>query len=67
MIHKTYTIRFILHRRKDTPRQHLQMRVTPRGGKPVSFATGVSLTEASGTRCWDVPRGGRRRRRRQTR
>ena len=49
MIHKTYTIRFILHRRKDTPRQHLQMRVTPRGGKPVSFATGLSLTEAE----WD--------------
>lgn len=46
MIHKTYTIRFILHRRKDTPRQHLQMRVTPRGGKPVSFATGLSLTES---------------------
>ena len=49
MIHKTYTIRFVLHRRKDTPRQHLQMRVTPRGGKPVSFATGLSLTEAE----WD--------------
>lgn len=49
MIHKTYTIRFILHRRKDTPRQHLQMRVTPRGGKPVSFTTGVSLTDAE----WD--------------
>ena len=49
MIHKTYTIRFILHRRKDTPRQHLQMRVTSRGGKPVSFATGLSLTEAE----WD--------------
>lgn len=49
MIYKTYTIRFILHRRTDTPRQHLQMRVTPRGGKPVSFATGVSLTAAE----WD--------------
>lgn len=49
MIHKNYTIRFILHRRKDTPRQHLQMRVTPRGGKPVSFTTGVSLTDAE----WD--------------
>ena len=45
MIHKSYTIRFILHRRKDTPRQHLQMRVTPRGGKPISFATGISLTD----------------------
>lgn len=44
MIHKTYTIRFVLHRRSDTPRQHLQMRVTPRGQKPVSFATGLSLT-----------------------
>ena len=49
MIHKNYTIRFILHRRKDTPRQHLQMRVTPRGGKPVSFTTGLSLTDAE----WD--------------
>ena len=49
MIHKSYTIRFILHRRKDTPRQHLQMRVTPRGGKPVSFATGISLNDAE----WD--------------
>ena len=49
MIHKGYTIRFILHRRKDAPRQHLQMRVTVRGGKPVSFATGLSLTEAE----WD--------------
>lgn len=49
MIHKSYTIRFILHRRKDTPRQHLQMRVTPRGGKPVSFTTGISLTDAE----WD--------------
>ena len=50
MIHKTYTIRFVLHRRKDTPRQHLQMRVTPRGGRPVSFATGVSLTAGE----WDA-------------
>ena len=50
MIHKTYTIRFILHRRKDTPRQHLQMRVTPRGGKPVSFAMGKALTAAE----WDA-------------
>ena len=49
MIHTSYTIRFILHRRKDTPRQHLQMRVTPRGGKPVSFATGISLTDSE----WD--------------
>lgn len=49
MIHSSYTIRFILHRRKDTPRQHLQMRVTPRGGKPVSFATGISLTDSE----WD--------------
>lgn len=49
MIHRSYTIRFVLHRRKDTPRQYLQMRVTPRGGKPISFATGVSLTAAE----WD--------------
>lgn len=49
MIYHSYTIRFILHRRSDTPRQHLQMRVTPRGGKPVSFATGISLTPAE----WD--------------
>lgn len=49
MIHRNYTIRFILHRRGDSSRQHLQMRVTPRGGKPVSFATGVSLTDAE----WD--------------
>ena len=49
MIYKSYTIRFILHRRKDTPRQHLQMRVTPRGKSPVSFATGISLTETE----WD--------------
>lgn len=49
MIHSNYTIRFILHRRKDTPRQHLQMRVTPRGGKPISFATGISLTDSE----WD--------------
>lgn len=49
MIHKSYTIRFVLHRRKDTPRQHLQMRVTPRGGKPISFATGISLTDSE----WD--------------
>ena len=49
MIHTSYTIRFILHRRKDTPRQHLQMRVTPRGGKPVSFTTGISLTDGE----WD--------------
>ncbi|MBO4382197.1 MAG: tyrosine-type recombinase/integrase [Bacteroidales bacterium] len=49
MIHRSYTIRFVLHRRKDTPRQHLQMRVTPRGGKPLSFATGISLTDAE----WD--------------
>ena len=50
MIYKTYTIRFVLHRRTDTPRQHLQMRVTPRGGKPVSFATGKALTAAE----WDA-------------
>ena len=50
MIYKSYTIRFVLHRRTDTPRQHLQMRVTPRGEKPVSFATGVSLTAAE----WDA-------------
>lgn len=49
MIHKGYTIRFVLHRRKDTARQYLQMRVTVRGGKPVSFATGLSLTEGE----WD--------------
>lgn len=49
MIYRSYTIRFILHRRSDTPRQHLQMRVTPRGGKPVSFATGISLSPAE----WD--------------
>lgn len=49
MIHQSYTIRFILHRRKDTPRQHIQMRVTPRGGKPVSFSTGISLTDSE----WD--------------
>ena len=50
MIYKSYTIRFVLHRRTDTPRQHLQMRVTPRGGKPVSFATGKALTAAE----WDA-------------
>lgn len=50
MIHKSYTIRFVLHRRSDTARQYLQMRVTPRGGKPVSFATGVSLLPAE----WDA-------------
>lgn len=50
MIYKSYTIRFVLHRRTDTPRQHLQMRVTPRGQKPVSFATGLSLTAAE----WDA-------------
>lgn len=50
MIYKSYTIRFVLHRRTDTPRQHLQMRVTPRGQKPVSFATGLSLTVAE----WDA-------------
>lgn len=44
MIHHSYTIRFVLHRRSDTARNYLQMRVTPRGGKPVSFATGLSLT-----------------------
>lgn len=49
MIHKGYTIRFVLHRRRDTARQYLQMRVTVRGGKPVSFATGLSLTEGE----WD--------------
>ena len=50
MIYKSYTIRFVLHRRTDTPRQYLQMRVTPRGGKPVSFATGKALTAAE----WDA-------------
>lgn len=53
MIHLNYTIRFVLHRRSDTPRQHLQMRVTPRGAKPVSFATGISLTPAE----WDATIG----------
>lgn len=53
MIHRTYTIRFVLHRRTDTPRQHLQMRVTPRGGKPVSFSTGISLTDSE----WDPALG----------
>lgn len=53
MIHKSYTIRFVLHRRSDTARQYLQMRVTPRGGKPVSFTTGVSLTPGE----WDATIG----------
>lgn len=50
MIHRSYTIRFVLHRRNDTARQYLQMRVTPRGGKPVSFATGLSLLPGE----WDA-------------
>lgn len=49
MIHRSYTIRFVLHRRKDSPRQLLQMRVTPRGHKPVSFSTGLSLSDSE----WD--------------
>ena len=53
MIHKNYTIRFVLHRRSDTARQYLQMRVTPRGGKPVSFATGLSLLPGE----WDAALG----------
>ena len=53
MIHKSYTIRFVLHRRSDTARQYLQMRVTPRGGKPVSFATGLSLLPGE----WDAGLG----------
>lgn len=53
MIYKSYTIRFVLHRRNDTPRQHLQMRVTPRGCPPVSFSTGLSLTSGE----WDAMLG----------
>ena len=53
MIHKSYTIRFVLHRRSDTARQYLQMRVTPRGGKPLSFSTGVSLLPSE----WDAALG----------
>lgn len=53
MIHKGYTIRFVLHRRSDTARQYLQMRVTPRGGKPVSFSTGLSLLPGE----WDATIG----------
>lgn len=53
MIHKRYTIRFVLHRRSDTARQYLQMRVTLRGGKPVSFATGLSLLPGE----WDAGLG----------
>ena len=53
MIHRSYTIRFVLHRRSDTARQYLQMRVTPRGGKPVSFATGLSLLPGE----WDAGLG----------
>lgn len=53
MIHKSYTIRFVLHRRSDTVRQYLQMRVTPRGGKPMSFATGLSLLPGE----WDAGLG----------
>jgi len=53
MIHKGYTIRFVLHRRSDTARQYLQMRVTPRGGKPVSFSTGLSLLPGE----WDAGLG----------
>lgn len=53
MIHRSYTIRFVLHRRSDTARQYLQMRVTPRGGKPVSFATGLSLLPVE----WDASLG----------
>lgn len=53
MIHRSYTIRFVLHRRSDTARQYLQMRVTPRGGKPLSFATGLSLLPAE----WDAGLG----------
>lgn len=53
MIHKGYTIRFVLHRRSDTARQYLQMRVTPRGGKVVSFATGLSLLPGE----WDAAFG----------
>lgn len=49
MIYRNYTLRFVLHRRSDSVRQHLQMRITPRGGKPVSFSTGLSLTSAE----WD--------------
>lgn len=53
MICRGYTIRFVLHRRSDTPRLHLQMRVTPKGCSPVSFATGVSLLSSE----WDAPLG----------
>lgn len=49
MIYGSYTIRFILHRRSDTPRKRIHMRVTPRGHNPVSFATGLSLLESE----WD--------------